>query len=73
MPDASILWVPAPAPVFTPVVPLSVVPVIVLAVAIVPNPEAIEPLVKAPTWVSDEFTTAEPSVVADKTGVPLIS
>src|SRR3989338_2996890 len=31
LPDESILWVPAPAPVLMPVVPLMVVPVIVLA------------------------------------------
>jgi hypothetical protein len=48
LPDTSIRCVPAPAPVLMPVVPLSVVPVIVLAVAIVPKPEAIDPDVRAP-------------------------
>ncbi len=71
-PDASILCVPAPAPVLIPVVPLIVVPVIVLAVAIVPNPEAIEPEVKAPTVVSDDVTTLEPKVVALRTLAPAI-
>ena len=31
LPEASILWVPAPAPVLMPVVPFMVVPVMVLA------------------------------------------
>ena len=71
-PDASILCVPAAAPVLTPVVPFRVVPVIVFAVEIVPKPEAIEPLLSAPTVVKDELTTAVPKVVAFKTLVPLI-
>ena len=53
LPLTSILFVPEPAPVFIPVVPLIVVPVIVLAVRIVPNPEAIEPATNCPvvfTW-----------------------
>lgn len=49
-----------------------VVPVMVLAVAMVPNPEAIEPLLKAPTVVSDEVTTPVPKVLLLKTSVPLI-
>jgi hypothetical protein len=48
LPFTSIRLVPAPAPVLIPVVPLSVVPVIVLVVLIVPKPEAIEPDVRAP-------------------------
>jgi hypothetical protein len=54
-----------------PVVPFSVVPVIVFAVAIVPKPEAIDPLARAPTDVSDEVTIDEPSVVPESTVVPL--
>ena len=54
LPDASIRCVPPVAPVLIPVVPLSVVPVIVLAVAIVPKPEAIEPDVRMPTPVNPD-------------------
>ena len=72
-PLTSILFVPDPAPVFIPVVPFRVVPVMVFPVAIVPNPEAIEPDVSAPTWVSEELITPDPRVVADNTLVPAIS
>ena len=72
LPVESILCVPAPAPVFIPVVPLMVVPVMVLAVVIVPNPEAIEPEANAPTVVNEEVNTPVPRVVEDKTSVPLI-
>jgi hypothetical protein len=71
-PLASILWVPAPAPVLMPVVPLRVVPVMVLAVAMVPKPEAMEPEDRAPVLVREEFTIPEPRVVEDKTLVPPI-
>ena len=71
-PETSILWVPAPAPVLIPVVPLIVVPVIVFVVAIVPNPLAIEPAAKAPTLVREELITPVPKVVELKTDVPLI-
>ena len=71
-PLESIRCVPADAPVFTPVVPLRTVPVIVLAVVIVPNPEAIEPDASAPTVVRDEVVTPDPKVFADRTAVPLI-
>ena len=50
-----------------PVVPLRVVPVIVLAVAIVPKPEAMEPDDRAPVEVRDEFTIPEPRVVDEST------
>src|SRR5690242_6923517 len=72
LPDASILEVPAPAPVLIPVVPFKVVPVMVFAVEIVPKPEAIEPDDKAPTVVKEEVVTPVPSVVADNTSVLLI-
>lgn len=72
LPDASIRWVPADAPVLIPVVPFNVVPVIVLAVAMVPKPEAIEPEASAPTVVSDEVRTPVPSVLFERTFVPLI-
>ena len=42
-----------------PVVPLMVVPVMVLAVAMVPKPEAMEPPVKIPTEVKEEVITVE--------------
>ena|SRR5260221_743133 len=72
LPEESNLNVPDPAPVLMPVVPFTVVPVIVLAVAIVPKPEAIEPLVRAPTVVREDVVTPEPNVVAESTSVPLI-
>ena len=50
-PLASIRCVPAPAPVFMPVIPFKVVPVIVLAVVIVPKPEPIDPAVSVPVPV----------------------
>ena len=71
-PDASILWVPAPAPVLMPVVPLRVVPVMVLAVVMVPKPEVIEPLMRAPVVVRDEEVTPDPRVEEDNTSTPLI-
>ena len=71
-PVASILWVPAPAPVLIPVVPLIIVPVIVLAVDIVPNPLAILPEAKAPTVVKEEVSTPVPSVLLLNTDVPFI-
>jgi len=43
--------------VLIPVVPFRVVPVIVFAVVIVPNPLAILPEARAPTWVREELTT----------------
>ena len=46
-----------------------VVPVMVFAVAMVPKPEAIDPLVRAPVPVNDEFTTPEPKVVEERTEV----
>ena len=69
------------APVFIPVVPLITVPVMVFAVSIVPNPEAIEPDASAPTEVNEEPVTPEPKVVAFNTdtllmlmfGVPLFT
>jgi len=72
LPELSILCVPAPAPVLMPVVPLRVVPVIVFAVEIVPNPEAIEPEESAPTEVSDDDVTPVPRVVEERTEVPPI-
>lgn len=72
LPEASILSVPAPAPVLMPVVPFRVVPVIVLAVAIVPKPLAIEPEASAPTEVREEAVTPLPKVVPLRTEVPLI-
>ena len=63
LPDASIRLVPAPAPVLIPVVPLSVVPVIVLAVEIVPNPDAIDPDERAPTCCRDDDATLAGNVV----------
>jgi hypothetical protein len=73
LPLLSIRWVPAPAPVLMPVVPFRVVPVMVLVVAIVPNPVVMEPAPRAPTPVMEEkvpacrlelvilpFTMAEP-------------
>ena len=69
-PLESIRCVPADAPVFTPVVPLRTVPVIVLAVVIVPNPEAIEPDASAPTVVRDEVVTPDPRVLPVSTVVP---
>ena len=66
LPLTSIRLVPAPAPVLIPVVPLRVVPVMVLAVAIVPKPLAIEPELKAATCVKEELTTELPKLVADK-------
>ena len=71
-PETSILLVPAPAPVLIPVVPFKVVPVIVFAVAMVPNPEAIEPEARAPTVVKLEVSTPVPRVVPDSTSVALI-
>lgn len=71
-PEASILCVPAVAPVLMPVVPLMVVPVMVFAVEIVPNPEAILPPVRAPVEVREELITPEPKVLLDKTVVPAI-
>ena len=71
-PVLSILWVPATAPVLIPVVPLMVVPVIVFAVAIVPNPEAIEPEINAPVVVKDEEVTPAPRVEDESTSVLLI-
>ncbi len=44
----------------------------VLAVAMVPKPEAIDPEERTPTPVRLEPVTAEPSVVADSTSVPAI-
>ena len=69
LPLASIRLVPAPAPELIPVVPLIVVPVIVLAVAIVPKPEAIEPTVRAPVPVIAVVTA---SVVSTR-AVSLVS
>ena len=63
LPEASIRLVPAPAPVLIPVVPLSVVPVIVFSVEIVPNPEAMDPDERAPTCCSDDDATLAGSVV----------
>src|SRR5664279_4163101 len=63
LPLTSIRCVPAPAPVLMPVVPFTVVPVIVFAVAMVPKPFAIEPAANAPTLVNDELTTPVPNVV----------
>jgi hypothetical protein len=37
-----------------------------------PNPEAIEPLVSAPTVVNEDVTIELPNTVADSTEVPLI-
>ena len=71
-PDASIRCVPAVAPVLIPVVPFNTVPVIVLAVVMVPNPDAIEPDTSAPTVVKDEVVTPDPKVFADRTAVPLM-
>ena len=63
LPDASILCVPPVAPVLIPVVPFSVVPVIVLAVDIVPKPDAMEPEAKAPTVVREDVRTFDGRVV----------
>ena len=43
LPDESIRWVPAPAPVLIPVVPFKVVPVMVSALSMVPKPLVIKP------------------------------
>ena len=72
LPETSIRLVPAPAPVLIPVVPFKVVPVMVLPVEMVPKPEAILPEARAPTWVKEELTTAEPKVVAVKVLTPLM-
>ena len=69
-PDASIRCVPAVAPVLIPVVPFNTVPVIVLAVVMVPNPDAIEPDASAPTVVKDEVVTPDPKVLPVNTVVP---
>ena len=61
-PDESILCVPAPAPVFKPVVPFKVVPVMVSALSIVPKPDVIDPAFNAPTVVKDDVTTKVPRV-----------
>ena len=50
-PEEFNLRVPAPDPVFIPVVAFRVVPVMVFEVEIVPNPEAMDPVDKAPTVV----------------------
>ena len=72
LPDASMRWVPADAPVLMPVVPFTVVPVMVFAVAMVPKPDAIEPDVNAPTVVNDEVVTVVPRVVEERTSLLLI-
>ena len=72
LPLTSRRLVPAPAPVFKPVVPFNVVPVMVSALSMVPKPEVMEPLFKAATVVSEEVTTAEPKVVAFKVSTPLM-
>ena len=71
-PVLSILCVPAPTPVLIPVVPFSVVPVIVLAVLIVPNPDAIDPLTNAPVVVRLEEVTPLPKVEEESTSTLLI-
>ena len=71
-PEASILWVPELAPVLMPVVPLRVVPVMVLAVAMVPKPEAMLPEIRAPVVVRLLEVTPDPRVVAESTSVLLI-
>ena len=58
LPLASMRWVPAPAPVLMPVVPLMVVPVMVLLVAMVPKPAAMEPADRAPVPVMAEKVPA---------------
>jgi hypothetical protein len=58
LPELSMRWVPAPAPVLMPVVPFIVVPVIVFVVAIVPKPEAIEPDESAPVPVIAVLTAS---------------
>ena len=58
LPVESMRLVPAPAPVFTPVVPLTVVPVIVLLVAIVPKPDAMLPDANAPVPVIAVLTAS---------------
>ena len=65
LPDESMRLVPPDEPVFKPVVPFKVVPVMVFAVAMVPKPEAMEPEESAPTvarpapLVTDEFRVVE--------------
>jgi hypothetical protein len=51
---------------------MAAVVVIALVVLIVPKPDAIEPLAKAPTVVREEDTTALPSVVALSVVAPFI-
>ena len=53
-----------------PIVP--VVTILSAPVSIDPNPEVIDPALRAPTVVREEVTTPVPSVVLDKTLVPLI-
>ena len=55
-----------------PVVPLWVVPVMVLAVAIVPKPEAIEPEVRAPVLVMLPWTVVGKVEEMEGTPVPLV-
>ena len=62
-PFTSILLVPPPAPVLMPVVPFKVRPIMVLVVAIVPKPETMEPVAKAPTVVISVPTNLEAAMV----------
>jgi hypothetical protein len=63
----------APVNVVFPALPIVPVVMILSApVSILPNPLVIDPLLSAPTAVSDELTTLLPRVVAESTSVPLI-
>ena len=73
LPDESMRLVPPDAPVLIAVVPFMVVPVMVLAVAMVPKPDAIEPEDRAPTVTSPApEVTDEFRVVAVRMSAPLI-